>query len=260
MAWLRRGYRYSLEEYGPTHPRTSEMRAYLCKGLMEYGDLDAALAECGAAREEVLKAKEDSARNLLGRIDIYIGSTLRLLHRYAEAKKELERAKVEAAPGDDPLSELALVESALGDDGAALAYLKSALAEAEKEFPPEHANVIMSQMSLAQVALQGGAVADARARLDRAIATAARAELSPLVRAELEFAAARAIWRTDPGSAAKAILLAESARASLAAHAPATVRYQSDLHHVEKWLRDPAVRSLPYAVMDPSARETWGGT
>ena len=122
--------------------------------------------------------------------------------------------------------------------------------------------MITAEVELAQVELQSGAIAEARALLERASEAASKGELSPLTRAELDFAMARAIWRSDASSrsGAKALALAESARATLAAHAPATFRYQSDIHHVEKWLRDPGVRSLPYAVMDPSARETWGGT
>ena len=98
LDWLKRGYRYSLDENGPTHPRTTEMRVYLCKGLMDYGDLDAAIVECNAARDEIAKAKEDSTKELMGKVDIYIGSALRLLHRYDEAKKELERAKARPCP------------------------------------------------------------------------------------------------------------------------------------------------------------------
>src|SRR5208282_5945210 len=109
---------------------------------------------------------------------------------------ELMLAKEAAPSTDDPVSELALLDSATGRDPEALAYLRTSLAETEKALPPTHANVISSQLELANVELQEGAVADARALLDRATASAAHAELSPLTRAKLQFAAARALWRS----------------------------------------------------------------
>jgi eukaryotic-like serine/threonine-protein kinase len=258
LEWLKRGYKYAVDAYGATHPKTLEMRVYLCKGLLDYGDLDGAVAECTAARDEIAKAPEDATKDLMGKVHVYTGSALRLLHRYDEARKELETAKELAPATDDPVSELALLESATGHGAAAVAYFKSSLAETEKTFPPEHSNVIVSQVELANTELQDGAVADARALLERATASAARAELSPSSRAELDFASARALWRSDPSNGAKAVGLAESARVTLSAHSPPTFRYQNEIHHMEKWLRDPATRSLPYAVMDPSAREPWG--
>ena len=156
----------------------------------------------------------------MGKVHVYTGSALRLLHRYDEARKELETGERAAPATDDPVSELALLESATGHGAAAVAYFKSSLAETEKTFPPEHSNVIVSQVELANTELQDGAVADARALLERATASAARAELSPSSRAELDFASARALWRSDPSNGAKAVGLAESARVTLSAHSP----------------------------------------
>jgi hypothetical protein len=82
--------------------------------------------------------------------------------------------------------------------------------------------------------------------------------MSPFTRADLELSLARALWRGDAAAGERAVSLAEDARKLLAAHAPATFRYQNELHHVERWLRDPSVRALPYAVMDPKAPEPWG--
>jgi predicted Ser/Thr protein kinase len=256
LEWLRRGYKYAVDEYGATHPKTLEMRVYLCKGLLDYGDLDGALAECAATAADVEKAPENATKGLPGKAHVYEGSALRMLHRYAEARRELELGK-DGDP-DDAMSELAVLETQTGHVDAALDYLKSSLADAQKALPPEHENVLSAQVQLASAELQQGSLTDARTLLDAALAAAERAEMSPLSRADLEFTAARALWRTDASKADKAVALAEDARGLLSKHAPATFRYQSELHHVEKWLREPEVRAQPFAVMDPAAREPWG--
>jgi predicted Ser/Thr protein kinase/tetratricopeptide (TPR) repeat protein len=251
LAWLKEGYAYSLKENGPTHPRTTEMRVYLCMGLMEYGDLDGALVECKAAREEIAKAPADNSKDVIEKVHLYMGGTLLRLHRYDEAKKELEAA------GDDGASDLSEVESETGHYDAAIAYLKSSLADVVKTLPAGHSNVITSEVALAEAQLESGAVADALGGLESATRAAENAELSPFARVTLDFALARALWRTDPSNADKAVALAENAKAVLSAHAPATFYYQNKIHVLERWLRDPKVRAQAYAVMDPATREPW---
>ena len=107
--WLQRGVDFSVKEYGATHPRTLEMRAYLCKGWRDLGEYGKALAECQSALRTVREVSPDN-QYLVTRIQLYLGSTLREMKRYADAKKLL----LEAQKGvkDEVLPELAELASA----------------------------------------------------------------------------------------------------------------------------------------------------
>jgi tetratricopeptide (TPR) repeat protein len=265
--YLRRGYALSLHENGDTHPRTLEMRAYLCKGLMDYGDLEGALVECDEARKKVEGVAADSTA-VVGTIRFYEGEVLRLMGRYEEAKKQFELAKViaPATKVDEILTELAHVADSMGSNDA-LPFFKRSLEQATKDLPPLHPNVLLSELDLANAELQRGLVADARALLDRAMDALPHAELPPLNRADLQFAAARALWRSAgaPGRPAarpapsgatdadadamraQAEALAREARASYRKNAPPTKRYQDALSRIDAWLASSDVRSLPLA-------------
>jgi len=162
---------------------------------------------------------------------------------------------------DEVLLELAYVADAAGKDEQSLAFFKTSLDEAAKNLPPEHSNVIESQLELADAELARGMVPDARALLDRAMTALAHADVSPLLRADLQFADARAIWRAvpaDDASRSRAVALAEEARAGYASHAPPTNLYQRALHRIEAWLASPDVRGLPCLhLKDDSACDPW---
>jgi tetratricopeptide (TPR) repeat protein len=270
--YLRRGYALSLKENGETHPRTLEMRAYLCKGLMDYGDLEGALVECDEARKKVEAAAADNTA-LVGTIRYYAGEALRLMGRFDDAKRELEMAKETAPPSktDEVLTELAHVADAQGSADA-LVFFKRSLDAAMKDLPATHPNVLSSELDLATAELARGLVGDARARLDHVMDVLPRAEVPPLTKAEMQFAESRAMWRSvdaDAGSRraanpdadatrARAEALAREARTAYVEHAPPTRRYQDELRRIEIWLTSPDVRSRALAP-SPSggAGEPW---
>ena len=239
VAYVRRGYEYSLAKNGAAHPRTFEMRGYLCKGLLDYGDLDAALKECTEAARDAERVAPDN-QYLVGKIRMYLGATLRALHRYDEARAELELAEDHVTPPDEALLELALTQKESGHDREALDTLKRSLDEAEKALPPTHSNVIESQMSLAEAQLDAGDVASARALLDRAFDTATRAELSPITRAQLDFDYARVLWKGGPDARARAVELATKARDEYKVALPDTPRWAEQRARVEAWLAHPS--------------------
>ena len=101
---------------------------------------------------------------------------------------------------------------------------------------------------------------DARALLDRAMLALEKADISPLTKADLQFAAARALWRTvpvDDAARVNAAALAEAARARYASHAPATKLYQDARRRIEAWIASPAQRALA-CLPDGPACEPWG--
>jgi tetratricopeptide (TPR) repeat protein/predicted Ser/Thr protein kinase len=237
VEYLRRGYDASLKENGPTHPRTLEMRGYLCKGLIDYGDFDAAYHECDEAVRQAEAAGADNAK-LVGKIRMYLGVTLRETKRYDEARKQLEVALANAPERDDVLMEIAELDAAEGRRGEARKLLEKSLEEAEKTLPPEHANVIASMMSLGEQELDDGATAEARALLDRAAAKGEHAELSDIMRAELDFDEARALYATAPADRPRAIDLAKRARDEYTRGAPPTKRWTDEENRIDRWLAD----------------------
>ena len=102
------------------------MRAYLCKGYRDIGEYGKALAECQSALRTVREVSPDN-QYLITRIQLYLGSTLREMKRYDEAKKLL----LEAQKGvkDEVLPELAEIARATGDQKSALAFYKKSLDE-----------------------------------------------------------------------------------------------------------------------------------
>jgi tetratricopeptide (TPR) repeat protein/predicted Ser/Thr protein kinase len=230
--FLKRGVAYSLKENGYTHPRTLEMRGYLCKGWIDYGDFDKALAEC----RDALKTAEEVAKEnhyIVSKIELYLGSTLRELKRYDEAKKYLEKARPYVKPEGEALVELAQIASATGDHGAALAFFKKSLEEDQMELAPDHPNLVVDLLQLGEAQLAHGDAA-ARATLGRAYQIAANADLSPYMIADVEFAYARALW-PEAAERSRALTLAQKARDTYA-KAPDSERFQSLRSHVAKWL------------------------
>jgi hypothetical protein len=82
-------------------------------------------------------------------------------------------------------------------------------------------------------------VGEARAVLDDALASAMRAELSPTARADVELAAARALWVTDRDARSHALELARKALDTYTVSAPKTRGYADARAAIEDWLAHP---------------------
>ena len=240
IEYLKRGVDYSIKENGYTHPRTLEMRGYLCKGYLDLGDLERALSEC----RETLKTVEQVAPNnhyVKSKIQLYLGATLRELKHYPEAKRYLEAALPYVKPGGEALVELAEIASATGDHEAALAYFKKSLIEDSKDLAPNHPNLVVDLLQLGQAQLQHGD-AEARVTLERAYKIAEHADLSPFAIADVEFAWARSLW-PDLGERSRAVALAEKARLAYA-QGPNSERFQSIRNKIAQWQKDPGGKPL----------------
>ena len=222
--YARRGYEYSLSLNGPRHPRTLEMRMYQCKARLDSGDTDAALSECGATLQAIQAEASDKA-SLVARMRLYTVDALKDGKRFDEARAELARARAAGADESEALQTEAEIDVATGHAAHALARLREALAEETKELPPEHPDVIGAEVELGRALLAHGDAAEAQTLLESTLAAASHAELMPIGRADVEFTYARAIVQAGRTSHDKARALAEKARETYVATAPATRRY-----------------------------------
>jgi len=75
--------------------------------------------------------------------------------------------------------------------------------------------------------------------LDDALAAAMRAELSPISRADVEFAAARALWAASPEARPHALDLARRALETYTASAPRTRGFTDARAAIDEWLAHP---------------------
>jgi len=241
--WIKRGVDFSLKEFGATHPRTLELRAYLCDGYLELGDYGQALSECQAALRTVREAAPDN-KSLISLIQLYLGSTLREMKRYDEAKKLLlESQKVSNAEAGIAVGELAQIASATGDPKSALAYYKKSLDDDSKNLPPAHPNVVGDRMMYAETLMAAGQLEPARAQLEQAYKVL-NDDMSPFAIADVSFDYARVLWLTRPGEHAKAMQLARAARQLYVEWAPKTERYQSTLAKIDQWLASETERHV----------------
>ncbi|MDB4965921.1 MAG: Serine/threonine kinase [Myxococcales bacterium] len=240
LDWLKRGVDFSLKEFGASHPRTLEMRAYLCKGLRDVGEYGKALAECQSALRTVRDVSPDN-QYLITRLQLYLGSTLREMKRYDEAKTLL----LEAQKGvkDEVLSDLAQIASASGDRKGALAYYKKALEDDSKQMPPFHPDLVVDRMMYAESLLADGQLEPARAQLEAAHKVL-NDDMSPFTVADVQFDYARALWLTQPDQRPRALSLARSARATYAELAPKTEHFQATVAKIDRWLANDAERRL----------------
>jgi eukaryotic-like serine/threonine-protein kinase len=240
IVWLQRGVDFSVAEYGATHPRTLEMRAYLCKGWRDIGEYGKALAECQGALRTVREVSPDN-QYLMTRIQVYLGSTLREMKRYDEAKKLL----LEAQKGvkDEVLPELAEIASANGDRKGALAYYKKALDDDSKQLPAAHPDLVVDRMMYAETLLSMGQLEPARAQLELAHKVL-NDDMSWFTIADVSFDYARVLWLTRPAQRPQALQLARSARQLYVESAPKTERYQSVVAKIDKWLSNDAERRV----------------
>src|SRR5262249_55664380 len=119
------------------------------------------------------------------------------------------------------------IDAKTGHLDRALARYRQNLAAMVAEVSPEHADVIAAKIELGKALVDHGDIAEARDLLDGALASADRVELATLMRADLEFAAARASDAAGPAGHARAVELARRARGAYVASAPRT-RYYDD--------------------------------
>ena len=242
--YTRRGYAFALAQNGAVHPRTLEMRGYVCKALLDFGDEAGALGEC---TEAVRVAESVSADNgyIIGKIRMYWGASLREAGRYDEARAQLELARphVDVAEVE---GEVAQLEIASGHAEQAVATLRKALDAAAKDLPPVHPNVLSSRLALGEALLAVNAVAEARQVLDSALATCAEADVNPMLVADVEFAAARARLRGDSTKKTEARDLAQRARDVYDTSAPKSKRYDAVRARIDKWLAELDVPAAPH--------------
>jgi len=237
--WLEQGVELARAENGADHPRTLEMRAYLCHGLGELGDYDRAAGECRDALARLQKIAPDDAP-LISRLQLYLSDATTALHHPEESRPLLEAA---LANGDDEIklaAKTALSELAgkHDDAAAAVAEHKEALAETIKVFAPfnpHHPNIIAEHHELGVALLEHGDAAAALAELKRADEEADPTELSPLELAQIRYARAQAVIKAH-GDPALARSLASNALGLYREHAPDTERFRNERDAIAKWL------------------------
>ncbi|MGE5186958.1 MAG: protein kinase domain-containing protein [Acidobacteriota bacterium] len=240
--WLERGVELARDEYGVDHPRTLEMRGYLCRGLYELGDYARSAAECKDALGKLQKLAPDD-HEMIAKLQGYLADTEAELH-HADAARQLAEAAAAAGDDDTKLSARTLLSELAGKHGdvtAAIAEHRAALAETIKAFAqynPHHANIIAERHELGVALLEAGQVGEAARELARADAEADANEISPLELAELRFAHAKALLRAQPAERAEARRLAADALEIYTQHAPATDKFQQERGEMQAWLSD----------------------
>ena len=237
IGYARRGYEYSLKQNGPMHPRTLEMRMYECKAEVDSGDYDAALTVCSATLAAIGAVAGDN-RALVGRNRIYLVDVLLRENRYDDARAELARAAAIGADVADVEEAAARLDAVTGHADRALPHLRQALA-AQQDLPAEHPDVVAAKLELGKSLLACGRLAEARTVLDDALAAAARAELSPTSHADVEFAAARALWAASPEERPHALDLARRALETYTVSAPKTRGFTDARAGIDDWLAHP---------------------
>ena len=237
--WLERGVDLARAENGADHPRTLEMRTYLCHGLNELGDFARSETECRDALARLQRVAPDD-HLLLARMQLYLGQAERALHHADQARPLLEAA---IANGNDEIkldaqTDLGALRGQAGDHAAAVVEHRAALAEMVKmfeKFNPHHPNVIAERHELGNALLANGKPAEAATELARADADADPEEISPLELAQVRFARSRAIVQSH-GDRALAGRLASDALAIYTRSAPATEKFQTERAAIEQWV------------------------
>ena len=102
--------------------------------------------------------------------------------------------------------------------------------------PAEDPDVIQTKLDLGRALLTSGNATEARATLEEALNAAVHAEIGLTVRADLEFATARALWAADSASHGRASELARSAQSKYATGAPQTRVFTEARSEMEVWL------------------------
>ncbi len=239
IRWLERGVAIARAENGADHPRTLEMRAYLCHGLNELGDYGRSATECRDALTRLEKVAPDD-HSLISRMQLYLGQAeLGLRHT------DLARPLLEAAASSvdeeiklDAQTDLGALSNQEGKAGTAIAEHRAALADMIKmfeKFNPHHPNIVAERHELGSALLANGNAAAAAVELAQADAEADPAEISPLELAQLRYARSRAIIQSK-GDRALARKLAADALQIYERSAPKTAKFQAERAAIEVWL------------------------
>jgi len=247
LDYVHRGYDAALKTFGPAHPRTLEMRMYECKAQNDSGDPDAALATCGEALKAMQQVASDEPA-LLSRDHLYTAFALVGAKRYEAARAELALAQSLGAEESDVLETTAIIDTASGHPGRAIPHYRQAVAAELQDLPPVHPDVISSKLELGRALLDHHDVAEARKVLEDALETAKDAQLSPTMRADLEFVAARALWASGKPKSSergRAIDLARKALAAYVELAPKTTGLKTARDEIEAWVGAQADAASP---------------
>ena len=244
--WLERGVELARAENGADHPRTLEMRAYLCHGLNERGDYDRSARECRDALVRLQKIAPDD-KALIARMQLYVAQAELGLHHIDQARALLEAA----AAGDDDEVKLDAQSDLLalrkeGNSAAAVTEHREALAEIMKvfeKFNPHHPNIIAERHELGTALLEHGDAAAAAAELARADSDAEVDEICPIELAGLRYARSRALVQSH-GDHALAKKLADDALAIYVRAAPDTEKFRTERAAIEAWLATLQAPSL----------------
>ncbi len=243
IEYARRGYEDALRVNGPDHPRTLEMRMYQCKAQLDYGDLEGALALCTGTLRALEHAAGDN-HGLLARSRMYVVDVLVAQGRFDDAQAELERARADGADAGVLEDATARIDLATGHAERSLPHFRKALSEQE-ELPAEHPDVIGAKTQLGKALLSAGALGEARSVLEDALASCDRAELSPLSRADVEFAMARVLSATSTSLRPRALELARRARETYGTAGPRTRRFDDERAAMDRWLAQPGEPACP---------------
>jgi predicted Ser/Thr protein kinase len=235
--YLHRGTEYSSRVLGPTHPRTLEMRMYEMKGLVDSGDLDAAVTFGRATLTQMEQVAKDNTA-LMGRMHVYLARALALDHRWAEARAEIARAQGDEVDAADIQDVQGQIDIGTGHPERAIAHLRESVEQSKEGVPPDHPNVLGAETALASALLDAKQAAEARRILDATLAASAKTQLAPVGLADLRFAAARARWATG-GSKTDAIRLAQQALDTYATGVPPTKGMLRQRAEIEAWLDQP---------------------
>jgi hypothetical protein len=237
--WLEQGVALARAENGADHPRTLEMRAYLCNGLNQLGEYDRAAGECRDALARLEKVAPDD-KTLTTRIQLYLGESELALHHLEDARPLIDAA---AASDDEDIKMSAQADQLElagkhADPAAAVAEHRTALAETIKvfgPFNPHHPNIVAEHHELGKALLEAGDAKAALAELTIADTQADPTEISPLELAQIHFARAQALVKSH-GDAALAKQLASDALTIYAQHAPDTARFRDERDAIQKWI------------------------
>ncbi|HEX8793480.1 MAG TPA: serine/threonine-protein kinase [Polyangiaceae bacterium] len=247
LDYVHRGYEFALKTYGPAHPRTLEMRMYECKAQVDSGDPDAAMATCG----EALKAMQQVAADepaLLSRDHLYTAFALIGAKRYEAARAELALAQSLGADESDVLETTAMIDAASGHPARAIPHYREAVAAELHDLPAVHPDVVSARLELGKALLDHHDVGEARKVLEEALETAKDAQLSPTMRADLEFATARVLWASGKPKSTDRVHAIDLARNALAAYvelAPKTSGLKAARDEIEGWVGAQANATSP---------------
>lgn len=239
ITWLEKGVELSRSENGADHPRTLEMRAYLCRGLDEAGEDARAAAECRDALARLERIAPDATT-----------LTSMLRHYQASAEKDLGNmnearalwTEVALGPDQERALETKAALAALdgqrsGDRASALADRRASLAAAIElyaPFNPKHPNIIAERQELAGALDAAGDIEGAVEELARADTDADPVEMNPLSLSRLRQARSRAIAK-NKGDMALALRIARDAK-QLLAGAPTTAPFIAERAAIDTWI------------------------